>query len=627
IHMAEKPNRRKCSHGALPRELRNLEIDLVMGAVNSTTTRTRRSSMHVVYKEVEEDENMQADDRDRKESRTRRKSDQVGSSKDQIPGVKRSAPIRAANRLSTASSSQSAKGDKQKSIVVIPSTDQSDTKEDEEVQCVLDEIIKRSGEGAKVWDAQWGREQKAGVEGYRLDYVVACTPPEVQPKKHLNKYQNYPIPSWEVASYETDAQREFEKEEAMHDMVEKRLEEELGADEAKRLYPHRFIPYEEGLGVGGYVENERARYFNSLKAFALKINRILAAAGRPKAYVIDWTAGKGDLEGLMAFEFITDLCPEYDVKKLLKKYVLADQIKCDPNSTCGNCNYVATCIKPIKCCGVQQMVAVDEDGNAKLEQASTPAEKEARDNNVQWECIDECHPDEKARARCRNRFIQTGRRQECIFFRHPEKGWTLRSTVEMSRCEFFSDYTGVVKLRASKRGTPEQCYDFLMSQHLKTNEGKVLPLMNICAYSKGNETRLLSHSCNANLSVINIALERNGTWYTHPAFFTNKRILAGAELTFDYFEGNKEVDVSTMFPSCKCAWYRCRYTVEKVAKRKREEAGLSEESEEDEAPPRKKKREDDSEGGAGTSHQTPRKANPQTPWKSNPQTPRKGSKR
>uniref|UniRef100_A0A2A6BB05 SET domain-containing protein n=1 Tax=Pristionchus pacificus TaxID=54126 RepID=A0A2A6BB05_PRIPA len=153
-----------------------------------------------------------------------------------------------------------------------------------------------------------------------------------------------------------------------------------------------------------------------------------------------------------------------------------------------------------------------------------------------------------------------GRKVSLCVFREPGAGWGVRTVRSMEAGDFVTEYCGEVKVGVPEAG---KRYEFEMENHVRDPDtGEVLyePLV-ISAADKGNEARFFNHSCTPNMHADATVIERYGIFYHHISFFTGRKIDAGEELKFDYFQHRKRASSETrrMFESCRCGAANCRF--------------------------------------------------------------------
>ncbi|VDK27896.1 unnamed protein product [Gongylonema pulchrum] len=75
---------------------------------------------------------------------------------------------------------------------------------------------------------------------------------------------------------------------------------------------------------------------------------------------------------------------------------------------------------------------------------------------------------------------------------------------------------------------------------------------------KGNVSRFINHSCEANLVILRVVWDANIRHFPHICFYARRDIQQGEELTIDY--GNQWWDVKLRDFSCQCGSVACKYT-------------------------------------------------------------------
>lgn len=147
------------------------------------------------------------------------------------------------------------------------------------------------------------------------------------------------------------------------------------------------------------------------------------------------------------------------------------------------------------------------------------------------ECNDRCGcgPD------CPNRVVQNGRTIDLKIFKTRNRGWGVKSVTDIEKGSFVSEYVGTVRtieevesIAASRKsGDAEVSYAFDLDLDAKAE-------FSIDAYRRGNVTRFINHSCDPNLAVYSVWIDSQDSHLYRIAFFANRDIVAGEELTFDY---------------------------------------------------------------------------------------------
>ncbi|XP_071022685.1 histone-lysine N-methyltransferase SUV39H1-like [Oncorhynchus clarkii lewisi] len=268
----------------------------------------------------------------------------------------------------------------------------------------------------------------------------------------------------------------------------------------KTVVPNRFE-----TELSSYLE-QRARHRQSLQRWEAQINSV---GGLTKRILV---RNRVDLEGPPNnFTYINN----YKVGEGISMTTMA--VGCE----CTNCleNPVGGC-----CPGVSgHGFAYNKCGQVKVK----PGEPIYECNNM---C--RCGPD------CPNRVVQRGIQHTlCIFKTDNGRGWGVRTSERIRRHSFVMEYVGeiITTEEAERRG---QVYDRQGATYLFDLD-YVEDEYTIDAAHYGNVSHFVNHSCNPNLQVYNVFIDNLDERLPRLAFFSNRGISAGEELTFDY---NMQID-------------------------------------------------------------------------------------
>ncbi|CAD5225200.1 unnamed protein product [Bursaphelenchus xylophilus] len=143
---------------------------------------------------------------------------------------------------------------------------------------------------------------------------------------------------------------------------------------------------------------------------------------------------------------------------------------------------------------------------------------------------------------CPARLIQRGRQVPVILFRTAERGWSIRTAVNIQKNQFVMQYVGEVYLCVN--APADVTYQYIMDTC-----GSDESVFCIDATNYGNEARWVNHSCDPNLKCVGILASRYDYRYQELCFFAKKNIEAGEELLIDY--GHK-------LNPCHCGALKCR---------------------------------------------------------------------
>lgn len=191
-----------------------------------------------------------------------------------------------------------------------------------------------------------------------------------------------------------------------------------------------------------------------------------------------------------------------------------------------------------------------------------------------YECNSKC----ACAVSCPNRVIQRGRQIPLAISRFGSgKGWGVTTTEPIAAGVFVERYLGEVItaaqanrrfLEAKERGPEDQSGSYLFD--LDSNyESGVESEFTVDAYTYGNITHFINHSCTPNLRVHPCFIDNLDPRLHYLAFFALRDIQAGEELCFDYLGNQVTSSASTSTPSrrppgkassltCRCGSSGCR---------------------------------------------------------------------
>jgi len=250
-----------------------------------------------------------------------------------------------------------------------------------------------------------------------------------------------------------------------------------------------------------------------------------------------------DLEGPpLNFTYINDYKPDKDI-------VIPD----DP---LVGCDCAPDCYKNRdNCCAHQSggQYAYSPFGRVKLPKGSPIYECNRR-------CA--CPPD------CRNRVVQHGRKVKLAIFRTSNgRGWGVKALHKIKKGTFVMEYVGevITNEEAENRGKVYDAEGRTYLFDLDYNDGDCPFTVDAALY--GNVSHFMNHSCEPNLSVYGVWINTLDPRLPRIAFFANKMIERGEELTFDYMMTGDTTLAARSIPKeesdlkripCKCGSKQCR---------------------------------------------------------------------
>ncbi|KAB8339195.1 hypothetical protein FH972_022129 [Carpinus fangiana] len=183
-----------------------------------------------------------------------------------------------------------------------------------------------------------------------------------------------------------------------------------------------------------------------------------------------------------------------------------------------------------------------------------------------YECNSKCDcgPD------CRNKLVQHGRTVPLEIFRTSNgRGWGLRCKVDLRPGQFIDTYRGevITGSEADLRETQHKSASYLFT--LDKFAGEELDLEDCYVVDGeyvGGPTRFINHSCEPNCQQHTVSLNKHDRKVYLLAFFTNRFVPAGTELTFDYMDKDGEVEDAPNQEEdnsqpCFCGTKSCRGTL------------------------------------------------------------------
>ncbi|XP_028803545.1 histone-lysine N-methyltransferase SUVR4-like [Neltuma alba] len=180
------------------------------------------------------------------------------------------------------------------------------------------------------------------------------------------------------------------------------------------------------------------------------------------------------------------------------------------------------------------------------------------------ECWRKCGCD----MQCGNRIVQRGLRCKLqVFFTGERKGWGLRTLEDLPRGSFVCEYVGEILTNMElyerivhKNGNERHTYPVTLDADWGS-EGVLEDEEALCldATYNGNVARFINHRCSdANLIDIPVEVETPDRHYYHLAFFTNRKVRAYEELTWDYGIDFDDHDHPIKAFQCCCGSSFCR---------------------------------------------------------------------
>ncbi|KAL0476699.1 [histone H3]-lysine9 N-trimethyltransferase SUV39H [Acrasis kona] len=214
------------------------------------------------------------------------------------------------------------------------------------------------------------------------------------------------------------------------------------------------------------------------------------------------------------------------------------------HNKCSGCTCPGVCGDKCSCCLLQENKHCSYDANGLLKPG------EGVDDKI-FECNMNCSCDQF----CNNRVVQRGSPELVLqVFKTMNKGWGVRTLVDIKAHQFIQEYLGEVILEAEAESRGD-IYDERGCSYLFDMAGGDNKYT-IDAYRYGNLTRFFNHSCGPNMLSVRVGVDVQDDYVSRIAFFAKRDISAMEELNFDYkYQIYKKM-------KCYCGAATCRQWVQ-----------------------------------------------------------------
>jgi len=149
--------------------------------------------------------------------------------------------------------------------------------------------------------------------------------------------------------------------------------------------------------------------------------------------------------------------------------------------------------------------------------------------------IFECNKKCECSSSCTNRVVQHGSKVKVCIYKSKFPGWALKTCQTIDKGQFVGIYVGeIITVKEHNQRLRNSSSSIDYTWKLDFNNTKNF----ICVVDSthyGNFTRFINHSCKANLSVYFVWINCLDKYLPYLALFANRNILAGEQLTIDYF--------------------------------------------------------------------------------------------
>ncbi|KAI1639287.1 SET domain-containing protein [Biscogniauxia mediterranea] len=190
--------------------------------------------------------------------------------------------------------------------------------------------------------------------------------------------------------------------------------------------------------------------------------------------------------------------------------------------------------------------------------------------------IYECHESCACGKDCPNRVVERGRKVPLQIFRTANRGWGVRSTVDIKKGQFVDKYMGeiITAEEANRRRAKshiaqrKDVYLFALDKFSdpdSLDERLQGPPLEVDGEFMSGPTRFVNHSCEPNLRIFARVGDHADKHLHDLALFAIRDIPRGEELTFDYVDGVDDSDNDALDPEkqkdmthCLCGSKSCR---------------------------------------------------------------------
>lgn len=355
---------------------------------------------------------------------------------------------------------------------------------------------------------------KNQTDFYEVEKILGTRKDKLRKTEYLIKWKNY---SYQECTWEKDVDEcmellnEFKKRKRILHIIANQLK-----NNRKYLY---------------HLRHESPSFFVIQKWEDDLCEKSLSCGYSP-IYVENWAK---IIVKLKKFTFITKNQITIEAKKLFKEPEKLLYCKCT-SKNCGSCK---------NCC--------PDIFGMKFPYTTSGRVKKTFNLINEWliECADSCN----CGLDCVTRVVQRGRQIPILIFRTIDRGWSVRTMVNILANTFVMEYVGVViTLEKAKKSSPT--YQFEMDACIDS-------AFVVDALTHGNEARFVNHSCNPNMVVRGVFSDRFDKRYHRIAYFSSRVIEKGEELTINYFsklndDEYKRITKKRSYKSCFCNSSNCR---------------------------------------------------------------------
>jgi histone-lysine N-methyltransferase SUV39H len=280
------------------------------------------------------------------------------------------------------------------------------------------------------------------------------------------------------------------------------------------------------------VEDDNA---NVVEEYFFKIDDITQGRGEvaiPAINMADHNAFP-DLTYIESFQKV----PYGENAECIKNLILCTGCECRSSCDSGKCS----------CCGLQ---AQSHSFYAKDGRLKEPLQL----GTIIFECNALCACAD-FKSKCVNRVVQNGSQLPLQVFKTKQKGWGVRTLVDIKAKQFVDEYLGEI-ISETEAETRGEMYDKRGCSYLFDLGSVDENNFTIDADKFANVTRFFNHSCDPNMGSARVCIDVQDINTARIAFFALRDVPAGEELTFDYkYQIQKRI-------RCYCGASNCKKWVQ-----------------------------------------------------------------
>lgn len=169
----------------------------------------------------------------------------------------------------------------------------------------------------------------------------------------------------------------------------------------------------------------------------------------------------------------------------------------------------------------------------------------------------ECNTKCKCTSSCRNRVVQLGSKVSVCIYKTRTYGWGVKTNQNIKKGQFVSTYVGeIITVDESERRLENNTSFMDYMWNLDFDDPQNYKYI-IDGTHYANFTYFINHSCNSNLNVYAVwinCLDRN---LPQLALFASRDILAGEQLTTNYFSRSSPENLKSSGIRCQCNMKNC----------------------------------------------------------------------